>query len=460
MSPSDRSRCTTHHRRRLTHRERERQRERYGGRVLIERVEVRLLSLPMREAFGAAHGTVQRREVTVLRVETDDGHGWGECAALTEATYSDEHAAGAFDLLADTLLPLLVGHRLDAAAALDRLADVPGNPMAKAAVEMALLDVALRSAGRSLASWLADAAYATTRPDPADGPGPTDRPGRHNGPGPADRPDPPDGPELVGGGPAPASDRGVGGSLHGTIGPRATVPAGAVVGLGTPADVADRVAALAAEGFGRVKVKITPGHDREVVAAVRARCPGLDLHADANGSYRAVDLPLLASLGDEGLGALEQPFPPEQPGWATELVAASARSGLMVVADEAAVDLAAVQELHRRRALRGVAVKPSRLGGLAAARTLVGWCQAAELALTAGGMVETGLGRHALAALASLPGFTITGDVSPAGRWLAADPWPDLVMADGRIEVPSAPGVAPDPDPDVLAHHTLRRAEL
>lgn len=421
--------------------------------MLIERVEVRLLSLPMREAFGAAHGTVQRREITVLRVETDQGHGWGECAALTEATYSDEHAAGAFDLLAGTLLPRLVGHRLDAATALDRLADAPGNPMAKAAVEMALLDVALRSSGRPLASWLADAPYPATAPDPADRPDPPRGSASADGPAPADG-------SALGDGPAPGDGRRTGGSGPRAIGPPGTVPAGAVVGLGTPAEVADRVAALAADGFGRLKIKIAPGHDREVVAAVRARCPDLDLHADANGSYRATDLPLLGSLGDEGLGALEQPFPPEEPGWAAELVAASAPSGLMVVADEAAVDLAAVQELQRRRALRGVAVKPSRLGGLNAARTLVGWCQAAGLALTAGGMVETGLGRHALAALASLPGFTITGDVSPAGRWLAADPWPDLVMTDGRIEVPSAPGVAPDPDPEVLAHHTVRRAEL
>ncbi len=375
--------------------------------VLIERVEVRLLSLPMREAFGAAHGTVQRREIAVLRVETDEGAGWGECAALTDATYSDELAAGAFDVLAHSLVPRLVGRRCDAAGALRLLADVPGQPMAKAAVEMALLDVALRSSGRSLASWLA-----------------------------AD--------DDAGGGAAPA----------------ASVPAGAVVGLGSPADVADRVAALAANGFSRVKIKIMPGHDREVVTAAKARCPDLDLHADANGSYHATDLALLASLGDDGLGALEQPFPPARPEWAAELVAATAGSGLMVVADEAAVDLAAVEELHRRRALRGVAVKPSRLAGLSAARALHGWCRGVGLALTAGGMVETGLGRHALAALAALPGFTVTGDVSPAGRWLAADPWPDLVMAASRIEVPSAPGVAPDPDPDVLARHTLRRAEL
>ncbi|MDH4074395.1 MAG: o-succinylbenzoate synthase [Acidimicrobiia bacterium] len=373
--------------------------------VLIERVEVRLLSLPMREPFGTAHGTVRQREIAVLRVETDEGHGWGECAALTDATYSDEYAAGAFDIVAGTVLPRLVGQRCDAAGALRLLADVPGHPMAKAAVEMALLDVALRSSGRSLASWLAD-------DDP------------------------------------------------GGAGPAASVPAGAVVGLGSPADVADRVAALAAEGFGRVKIKIMPGHDREVVTAVTARCPGLALHADANGSYHATDLALLASLGDDGLGALEQPFPPARPGWAAELVAATAGSGLMVVADEAAVDLVAVQELHRRRALRGVVVKPSRLVGLAAARELHGWCRGAGLALTAGGMVETGLGRHGLAALASLPGFTVTGDVSPARRWLTADPWPDLVLAGGHIEVPSGPGVAPDPDPDVLAHYTVRRAEL
>ncbi|MEZ5411380.1 MAG: enolase C-terminal domain-like protein [Acidimicrobiales bacterium] len=391
--------------------------------MLIERVEVRLLSLPMREAFGAAHGTVQRREITVVRMATDRGHGWGECAALTEPTYSDEHAAGAFDVLAGTMLPRLVGQRCDPAGAARRLADVPGNPMAKAAVEMALLDAALRSTGRSLASWLADSVLTDTAPA-----------------------------DTVLADTAPADSGGAG--------PASSVPAGAVVGLGAPAEVADRAAELAAEGFGRVKIKIMPGHDREVVTAVKARCPHLDLHADANGSYGAADLPLLASLGDDGLGALEQPFPPAEPGWAADLVAATSGSDLMVVADEAAVDLPAVQELHRRRALRGVAVKPSRLAGLAAARELHGWCRSAGLALTAGGMVETGLGRHALAALASLPGFTVTGDVSPAGRWLAADPWPDLAMAGGRIEVPTSPGVAPDPDPDVLARHTLRRVEL
>lgn len=398
--------------------------------MLIERVEVRLLSLPMREAFGAAHGTVQRREITVLRIDADEGQGWGECAALTDPTYSSEHAAGAFDVLVDALLPRLVGQRLDPARALARPTDVPDNPMAKAAIEMALLDVGLRAAGRPLAAWLADT------------PGPVGDPG-------AAEPLAVDGP--VSEGPSAGAARAV---------PAATIPAGAVVGLGSPAEVAERVTALAADGFGRVKIKIMPGHDREVVAAVRARCPDLDLQADANGSYRADDLALLVSLADEGLGALEQPFPPDRPAWAAELVAATTGSGLMVMADEAAVDLPTVQALHRGRALRGVAVKPSRLGGLVAARQLHDWCRAAGLGLTAGGMVETGLGRHALAALASLAGFTVTGDVSPAARWLAADPWPDLVMAGGRIEVPSGPGVAPDPDPDVLAHHTVRQAQL
>ena len=274
--------------------------------------------------------------------------------------------------------------------------------MARAAVEMALLDVELRAAGRSLVSWLAD----------------------------------------------------------GTGPPARTVPAGAVVGLGSPAEVAARARSLVDEGFGRVKVKIMPGHDQEVVAAVRARCPEVDLHVDANGSYQAEHLDLLASLADHGVGALEQPFPPAEPGWAADLVAATAGSGLVVVADEAATGLGAVQALHRGRALGGVAVKPSRLGGLGPARVLHDWCHGAGLALTAGGMVETGLGRRALAALAALPGFTVAGDVSPAGRWLAADPWPDLTLVDGRIVVPSDPGVAPDPDPDVLDHYTVRRIEL
>ena len=75
-------------------------------------------------------------------------------------------------------------------------------------------------------------------------------------------------------------------------------------------------------------------------------------------------------------------------------------------------------------------------------------------------MLETGLGRRALAAVAGLPGFTLTGDLSPAARWLAADPWQDLTMTDGRITVPTTPGAAPEPDPYVLDRYRIEQRRI
>lgn len=362
--------------------------------MLVERIEVWLLDLPLREAFAAAHGTTSSRELAVVRVETDVGHGWGECSALPEPTYTAEYAAGAYQVLVERLAPLLLGQRLVAPEAFD-LAAVGGQPMAKAAVEMALIDVDCRMRSISLADHL--------------------------------------------------------GATH------ASVPAGAAVGLGPVEAVAARAAALAAEGFGRVKLKIQPGHDLAVVAAVRAAAPSLEVQVDANGSYGPDDMALLAELASAGVTAIEQPFAVDDVDSAAALVGAA---GVPVVADEAIATAADVDRLHSLGALSGVSIKPPRVGGIRSAIQLLGRCVAAGLPAAAGGMVESALGRHALAAVAALDGFTLTGDVSPAGRWLAADPWPDLTMTTNGISVPASPGVAPDPDPDILASHTIRSAAI
>ena len=363
--------------------------------MLIERIELRLLALPLVEPFVAAHGTTSNREIVVVRIDTDRGHGWGECSALPEPTYTDEFAAGAFIVLDEELAPRLVGHRLDAAAVRSRLAVVGENPMAAAALEMALLDVELRMQRQPLAVRLG----ATTT----------------------------------------------------------AVPAGAAIGLGAPGEVAERAAALVAEGFERVKLKITPGHDLALVEAVRAAAPSAEIHLDGNGSYRPAEEGILGELAQSGIGAIEQPFAPTEVDAAARLVA---DSPVPIVADEAASSVAAIDRLRRAGALSGVSLKPPRLGGILAAVEAHDRCRSWGLAMTAGGMVETGLGRHALAAVAALGGFTLTGDVSPAGRWLRADPWSDVTMQAGKIDVPDGPGIAPDPDPDLLDEYTTRRAEL
>ena len=363
--------------------------------MLIERIEVRLLDLPLIEPFVAAHGSTLSREIVVVRIDGGDSRGWGECSALPEPTYTDEFAAGAFDILEEELAPRLLGHRLAAAAIQSRLAMVGANPMAKAALEMAVLDIELKAADQSLASWL--------------------------------------GVDV---------DR---------------VRAGAAIGLGSPTETADRAEALEAEGFSRVKLKIMPGHDAEVATAVLDRLPNLEVQLDGNGSYGSEHLDQLAELSQSGVTAIEQPFAPDAVTLAAHLCE---RSSVPIVADEAAASKAAVEGLRSARAVGGVSIKPPRLGGILAARDLHDACVEWELTATAGGMVECGLGRHALAAVSALPGFSLTGDLSPAGRWLAADPWPDLTMADGYIEVPGGPGIAPDPDDELLDRHTVKACVL
>ncbi len=363
--------------------------------MLIERIEIRLLDLPLREPFVAAHGSTVSREIVVVRIDGADGRGWGECSALPEPTYTDEFAAGAFDILDEELAPRLLGHRLTASAVRSRLSLVRGNPMAKAALEMALLDAELKADDRSLARWLE---VAETR-----------------------------------------------------------VKAGAAIGLASPDEVADRAASLANDGFARVKLKIMPGHDIDVVAAVKDRVPEIEVQVDGNGSYGSQHLDQLTRLCEAGISAIEQPFAVDAPTLAAEL---GGRSPVPVVADEAATSMAAVDRLRAAEAAGGISIKPPRLGGILAARELHDACTEWGLAATAGGMVESGLGRHALAAVAALSGFTIVGDVSPAGRWLSSDPWPDLAMADGYIEVPCEAGIAPEPDGDVLDRHTIKSSLL
>ncbi|MEM9562912.1 MAG: enolase C-terminal domain-like protein [Actinomycetota bacterium] len=379
-----------------------------------------LCEFPLVEPFAASHGTTTARTVTIVRLVAGDAEGWGECSALPAATYTAESAAGCFESLTAELLPALLSDH--AAPGADGAgADVgsvggppslrrasPDAPMALAAIEMALLDLHLRIEGRSLGAHLG----AT----------------------------------------------------------RARVRAGVSLGLDTPDRVVERARTLVADGYRRLKVKIQPGHDGAVLDALRSDAiverSGAEIQLDANGAYGPDDLDVLVDLARAGASALEQPLAPDHVDAAAELVGRlddlatpTGRRPVPVVADEAVTTLDDADTLADRRAATGVSIKPARVGGLTVARDLHDLCRRRGLAATAGGMLETGLGRHALAALAGLPGFDLTGDLSPAGRWLAVDAWADLELVDGEIVVPTGPGVAPPPDRNVLDANTIDRRE-
>lgn len=244
-------------------------------------------------------------------------------------------------------------------------------------------------------------------------------------------------------------------SLAEALGARGSVSAGATIGLASVEESTQMALRLVEDGYRKLKVKIEPSQVDDVAHELSHVLDGIELHVDANGSLGEEHMMALLGLTWHGVNAIEQPFPVDRPDLATELMLGT---DAVIVADEAISSISEAERLLEQQAFRAIAIKPPRLGGICSAVEMLEWCQRSGIGASIGGMLESGLGRHALAAVAALEGFTITGDLSPARQWLAEDPWPDIEMVDGSIVVPTGPGVAPLPDPELLERFTIRRA--
>jgi O-succinylbenzoate synthase len=207
-----------------------------------------------------------------------------------------------------------------------------------------------------------------------------------------------------------------------------------------------------------VKLKIAPGHDVEVVAAVRAEIgSSVTLQVDANGSYTLDDADRLEALDPFDLGCIEQPLAPDA---LLDHAQLAKRLRTRIALDETITSAQAARDAIELGACRVVSVKSGLVGGLDEARRTLESCRAAGIGARAGGMLETGVGRAALVALASLPGFTVPGDLSASSRYFANDVTEPFELRDGRISVPTGPGLGVTPRPDVLARCTIARERL
>lgn len=358
----------------------------------IDQVVLRRLRLPLVTPFRTSFGTETERDVLLVEVAGPDSRGWGECVAMTEPLYSPEYVDGAHAVMRSHLLPrlLAVGRDVVAGDVAGILAPVKGHQMAKAALEMAVLDADLRSEGRSLAAYLGSV---------------TDR-----------------------------------------------VPAGVSVGIAPSiGELLDVVARHVEAGYVRVKLKVQPGWDLEPVAAVRERYPDLALQVDANSAYTRFDTPRLADLDRFHLLLIEQPLAEDDLAGHAEL---AARIRTPICLDESITSVATATDALDRGACSVVNIKAGRVGGYLAARRIHDLCRDRGVPLWCGGMLETGLGRAANLALAALPGFTLPGDISASDRYFAPDLTEPFVLDRGHLKVPTGPGLGIDPLPDVLERST------
>ncbi len=335
-------------------------------------VELVTVDVPFRHAIDTAVGTHHTRSLLFVRVVGDQGDGWGECAALGEATSVDPAVAEVAAAAATRGIERLGqasaargGHMPAARDVALLFGSSAVDRMLGAAFEMAVLDAELRQADRSLAQSL-----------------------------------------------------GVGAGFDAlAVGAAVGIPPGHDIGhLRQMVDEATSV------GAARVRLKIAPGWDLDAVAAVREDHPDLVLQVDANGSYRPDDADHLDRLFDMGVLCIEQPLPP------ADLVAHAQLAEnlrLPICLDESLSSPRRVQDAIRNNSCAMACLKPGRLGGMWAARRAHAACAEAGVAVFVGGFFETGLGRSANLALAArlaedAPG--LVGDLGNPADYLEVDP--------------------------------------
>ncbi len=355
----------------------------------IDCVELRRIALPLVRPFRTSFGTQTERDVLLARVTAGSVEGWGECVAGAVPDYSSEFTAAAQLVSERHLIPrLLEVDDVTAHTVASLLSGIDGHRMAKAALELAVLDAELRIAGTSLADHLG--------------------------------------------------------------GTRTAVEVG--VSIGITDDLDSLVAVVRGhvdEGYQRVKLKIEPGFDVEPVARVRREFgDDLAIQVDANTAYALEDTGIFRALDDSALLLIEQPFAEDDLLDHAEL---ARRIETPICLDEGITTRRVARQAVELGACSIVNIKAGRVGGHLTGRAIHDDCVAAGVPVWCGGMLETGIGRAANLALAALPGFTLPGDISATDRYWQRDVCDPFVLGpDSTIDVPSGPGLGVEVDLDFV----------
>jgi O-succinylbenzoate synthase len=344
-----------------------------------------------------AHGVIRNRETLVVRIDTNDSTGYGECYALADPYPYPEFLDGAELVIREQLIPrLLSAHDDLTPARLEALNQgIRGNKMAKSAVETALLDARLRAAGMSMADFLG----ATRR-------------------------------RVVAGVSLPL--------------------------MSDMSALVEKASHALEEGYLRLKFRIAPGFDIDAIRAVRGLGDHFSLHVDANGAYNAEHMDHLSRLDGLGLDMLEQPFEPDNLR-AHELLAR--RMSTPICLDESITSANAAADAILRGAAAMVALKPLRVGGFLESRRVHEVCRVLDVPMFCSGMLESGLSLAGNLALAGLPNFTLAADLWSPERYFEQDFVAPYPLSDGTFAIPDGPGLGVEILHDVLDTLTVSTHE-
>ena len=385
--------------------------------IELERITLREIRLPLVEPFQSAGGTVSARRILLLELTDRDGVSvWSECAAEATPSYSPDTVDTCWLAISEWLPARILGVSFatarDVDAALQR--GIRGHRMARAAIEMGCWALESVREGVPLAVLLARAS-------------------------------------------AVARDQGAE--------PRTHVETGIALGmLDTPQDLAKRAKAAVADGYRRIKLKVGPGRDVAFLHGVRSAVGDkVALIADANSSYSLDDpehVRALEVMDVFELAMIEQPLAHDD---LVRHAVLQKKLTTPICLDESIVSAASTEDMIAFGSGRIVNLKPGRVGGLGEAIAIHDLCARATIPVWCGGMLESGIGRAYNVALASLPNFTLPGDLSPSARYWQRDVvTPAWTMdASAHIRVPlDCPGIGVDVDTDFIDTLTIRSTVL
>ncbi len=364
----------------------------------IDRIALKLVRLPLVRPFRTSSSVKDHLAHILVRIEADGVVGWGECASPSDPYYCPETTETCWHLLKDFLGPLVLGkpwESIDELVSLYQL--VKGNNFAKAGLEMACWDALARRDRVSLARMLG--------------------------------------------------------------GTRSEIESG--VSLGIERDQGRLLALIEqylGEGYRRIKLKIGPGEDVEVVRLVRKRFPETPLQVDANSAYSLDDIDVLKQLDAYNLLLIEQPLAHDD---IIDHARLQEKLQTPVCLDESIHSAEDARKAIDLGACRAINIKVSRVGGLREAKRIHDHCQGRGIPVWCGGMHEFGIGRAGNVAIASLPGFTLPGDVSGSDKYYREDlVEPPVLAPNGLVPVPEGPGLGHEPieariQANLLREHTL-----
>ncbi|MBM3726135.1 MAG: o-succinylbenzoate synthase [Acidobacteria bacterium] len=366
----------------------------------IEQIVLREIRMPLVHFFETSFGRTYERVIVLVEVRQGGVSGWGEITCGENPFYNEEWTDAAWMIARDFVAPRVLGVALESAAALGaRSAHIRGHRMARGGVEAAAWDLEARLAGVPL--W-----------------------------------------KQLGGG------------------ARREIPCGVSIGIqDSVPQLLKKIETEVNDGYQRIKMKIKPGWDVEVIREVRREFPSIKLMADANSAYTLADIEHLKRLDEFYLMMIEQPLAHDE---IIDHVPLQAALQTPICLDECIRSAHHAEQAIRMRACGIINIKLGRVGGFTEAKRVHDVCQAAGVPVWCGGMLEAGIGRAHNVALSTLPNFVLPGDVSASKRYWKRDIIAPAVetTARGTIEIRDEAGFGYGIDHQFLKEVTVREETL